>query len=78
MIEALKDLWNAAGLDIPLNEGSGMWKFWAGLEGYPTNYKQLGSPVGPEHEEEREDGNYTLQAFSSGIVEWGPGGGRIL
>ena len=65
---ALKDLWNAAGAGAPYNLALGIVVFWT------THWKELGSPVGGEH----ADGGNTYQAFSRGIVRWGPGGPTIL
>jgi hypothetical protein len=71
MDEALKDLWQAAVPDLlgaePGERGTGLYKYWR------ENRQRLGSPVGPER---NEDGR-VYQAFASGvIVRWDDSGPR--
>lgn len=66
--QALSDLWNAFRNDIPFDPNFGIVKYWI------QNYKELGSPVGPEH----PDGKNIYQAFANAIVRWTPGGPEIV
>lgn len=68
MDAALQDLWKAV-VDVPFNPALGIVAYWK------THWKELGSPVGPEHP--GGDGN-TYQAFARGIVRWTPGGPQVL
>ncbi len=69
MDEALKDLWNAAGAGAPFNTTFGIVVFWT------NHYKELGSPVGPEHV---VGAGMAFQAFSRGIVKWDPAVGATI
>jgi hypothetical protein len=68
MNDALEDLWKAAGANAPYNLALGIVLFWR------DHWKELGSPVGPEH----GDGANVYQAFTRGIIRWGPAGPTIL
>ncbi len=67
--EALADLWGAVRDDLAFDDALAIVAFWKG------NWKELGSPVGPEHQ--GADGN-TYQAFSRGIVRWKPNVGADI
>lgn len=77
MRDALIDLWRAQVPDLNYMVGdseSGIFKFWAGLEGFESHWNQLGSPVGREH----GDGDSVYQAFANGIIEWAPDGPKVI
>jgi len=63
MDDALADLWGAVRDDLAFDDALAIVGFWK------ENWKDLGSPVGPEHQS--DDGN-TYQAFARGIVRWKP------
>lgn len=69
MDDALLDIWNAVRADLPFDDTLAIVSFWKG------HWKELGSPVGPEHG--GTDGS-TYQAFSRGIVRWRPSVGAEM
>ena len=69
MDDALADIWTAVRADLPLNDALAIVHFWK------QHWKELGSPVGPEHPS--PDGK-TYQAFSRGIVRWTPNVGAEM